>query len=376
MSPNVPDATQGPTDDEYENARIIGTRQFDAAHALAAGDADEISGGLDTRLRHVRLAGLDVDAQWTSDGRSHRTGHAVLGAGFAAGTKEGPGASFCHEGVDANRALYAASRAVYRLRPGVGDAQRPKAMLIPCGLLGWTADVLPMQLVRIGPLVLIAVAQEVTIVAGLRLRRAVAEVLGTTLDNVLVQGYANDYAGYLTTPEEYDGQRYEGGHTMFGRWQLAAYLQEVTRLAVAMRDGAPLDHGTLPTPAKQPKPARVREPKAHALQPRQPDSSYAPGEVVTVVQNVPDPRGPVRAAYFAVEQRDGAGWRRIATDGDWSTRIEWHHGDGWAATLTWNIPADAAGTFRLCYLDEAVGAFEVIAASERPAAATAPATGP
>jgi neutral ceramidase len=375
MSPNVPDATQGPTDDEFENARIIGTRQYDAARALASGDAEEITGGLDTRLRHLRLAGLDVDPQWTSDGRRHRTGRAILGAGFAAGTKEGPGASFCHEGVDANPALYAVSRMLYRLRPKLGDAQRPKAMLIPCGLLGWTADVLPIQLVRIGPLVLVAVAQEVTIVAGLRLRRAVADVLGTTVDNVLVQGYANDYAGYLTTPEEYDGQRYEGGHTMFGRWQLPAYLQEVTRLAMAMRDGAPVDHGAVPPPAKTPKAARVRDPKPKRVEPRDADAHYDAGGVVTVVRRVPDPRGAVRPSYFVVEQKDGESWRRVASDGDWATRIEWHHGDAWTATLTWNIPADAAGTFQFRYQDDAVGEFAVRSASEQPAAATAPATG-
>src|SRR5881227_2553107 len=50
MSPNVPDATQGPTEDEYDNARIIGTRQFDAAHALATGAGTQITGGLETRL--------------------------------------------------------------------------------------------------------------------------------------------------------------------------------------------------------------------------------------------------------------------------------------------------------------------------------------
>ena len=38
-----------------------------------------------------------------------------------------------------------------------------------------------------------------------------------------------------------------------GRWQLAAYLQEVSRLAIAMRDGAPVDDGTVPSPAKAPK---------------------------------------------------------------------------------------------------------------------------
>jgi neutral ceramidase len=362
MSPNVPDATQGPTDDEYENARIIGTRQFDAAYALASETADEIDGGLDTRLRHLRLPGLEIGPDWTPDGRPHRSGRAVLGAAFAAGTKEGPGAAFCHEGVDANPALYAVSRAIYRLRPKVGAAQRPKTMLIPCGLLGWTADVVPIQLVRIGPLVLIAVAQEVTIVAGLRLRRAVADVLGTTFDNVLVQGYANDYAGYLTTPEEYDAQRYEGGHTMFGRWQLAAYLQEVSRLATAMRDGAPVDHGTVPTPAKTPKAARVRDPKAHVVAVRQPEPSYAAGSVVTVVRNVSDPRGVVQPAYLVVERQDGGTWKRVASDGDWSTRIEWHHAESWTATLTWTIPPDASGTFRMLYLGENTGEFSVTAA--------------
>ncbi len=340
MSPNVPGATpKGPTDDEYDNARIIGTRQFDAAHALATSTGTEVTGGLETRLRHVNLAGLAVDPSFTPDGRPRQTGHAVLGAAFAAGTKEGPGAGFCHEGVDADPAMFALSRALYRLRPRIGDAQHPKTMLIPCGMLGWTAEIPPMQLVRIGPLVLIAVAQEVAIVAGLRLRRAVAEVLGTTIDNVLVQGYANDYAGYLTTPEEYAAQRYEGGHTMFGRWQLPAYLQEVTRLAIAMRDGAAVDAGTAPPLAKPAKPGRVRAPKAKSMPTTALADSYPAGATATATINVPDPRGPVRPSYLSVETHGDNGWARVATDGDWATRIEWHYSDDvWTATMTWHIP--------------------------------------
>ena len=74
-----------------------------------------------------------------------------------------------------------------------------------------------MHLVRLGRLYLIGIPGEVTIVAGLRLRRAVAEVVGAELDDVLVAGYVNSYIHYVTTPEEYDGQRYEAGSTMFGR---------------------------------------------------------------------------------------------------------------------------------------------------------------
>ena len=109
---------------------------------------------------------------------------------------------------------------------------------------------------RLGPLVLIALAQEVTIVAGLRLRRAVADVLGVPTRHVLVQGYANDYAGYVTTPEEYGAQRYEGGHTMFGRWELPAYVQEVTRLARDLRDGADCKTSTRTPVTRSPRPAR------------------------------------------------------------------------------------------------------------------------
>ena len=355
MSPNVPDATQGPTDDEFENTRIIGERQFAAAHALATGPARELSGGVDTRLIHVRLPNLAVGAGYTGDGRAHRTGRAVLGAAFAAGTKEGPGARFCHEGVDANGLLFACSRATFRARPMVGDAQRPKAMLLPVGALGWTAERLPIQLLRIGSLVLVALAQEVTIVAGLRLRAAVAGVLGVPIDDVLVQGYANDYAGYLTTPEEYDAQRYEGGHTMFGRWQLPAYLQEVTRVAVAMRDGAPADAGAPPDDRAKPagRRHRTRSRAGVVRVARQPTATHNPGDRVVAQFAVPDPRGRLLPAYFVVERADDGEWRRVADDGDWSTRVEWQRRrrDDWVATCTWTTPQDASGTYRVCYVD-------------------------
>jgi len=353
MSPNVPDATRGPTPDDVENTRIIGRRQFDAAYALCNGPATEVVGGLATRLRHVRISHLDVGAEWCGDGRAHRTGSAVLGAAFAAGTKEGRGASFCHEGVDANRLLFAASRGFGRLRTPLGDAQLPKAMLLPVGLLGWTADVLPIQVVRIGSLALVALAHEVTIVSGLRLRRTVAAALDVDVDDVVVQGYANDYAGYLTTPEEYDAQRYEGGHTMFGRWQLPAYLQEVTRLALDVRDGATPSDDAAPAPARTPRtaPPRVRKTPLPTLVPLSP--SYQPGDVVRLTQPVPDPRGALRSSYLVVERRDGDEWQPVADDADWSTTIAWHPADGgrWTATMTWRVPDDASGVYRLSYLD-------------------------
>ena len=350
MSPNIPDATQGPTDDEVENARIIGERQYDAARDLAGHTGIEIEGGLDSRLSNVNLSRLDVAAEFTGDGRSRRTGRAVMGAAFAAGTKEGRGPRAFQEGVEGNTFLRACCAVPYRLRPMLADAQRPKAMLIPVGALGWVADVLPVQLVRIGPLVLIALAQEVTIVSGLRLRRAVADALGESIDNVLVQGYANDYAGYVTTPEEYDAQRYEGGHTMFGRWQLPAYVQEVSRLARDLRAGA-LSESLSRTPTrKQPRRARRSndEPYRCTGVASQPHESYRAGDVVDVAFAVSGTGGPLLASYALIEQRDGNEWSTVARDGDWDLIIEWQQG---IAHTKWLTQPDTAGEFRLVYID-------------------------
>jgi neutral ceramidase len=352
MSPNVPDATHGPTDDEVENTRVIGTRQVDAAQALTGADTGaELGGGLQSRLADVNLARLDVAAEFTGDGRPHRTGRAVLGAAFAAGTKEGPGQKPFKEGAGANPLLSLCCSLSYRLRPSLGDAQRPKAMLIPTGRLGWTAAVLPVQLVRIGSLVLIAVAQEVTIVAGLRLRRAVADVLGVPVDDVLVQGYANDYAGYVTTPEEYDEQRYEGGHTMFGRWELAAYVQEVTRLATELRDGAPRSVRTERPPARRRAATSRGEIRCTGCA-TQPRDAYTRGDTVVAEFAVTGGEGTLQPTYCFVNDSDGD---RVAEDGDWSTTVEWLQRDNqWLARCTWRMPADtAAGTYAVAYVDGA-----------------------
>ncbi|MFN2522600.1 MAG: neutral/alkaline non-lysosomal ceramidase N-terminal domain-containing protein [Mycobacteriales bacterium] len=354
LSPNVPDATQGPTSDEVENTRIIGERQLLASQAAAAGGS-ELAGPLETRLSYIDLPGLDVRPEFSPDGRPHRLGRAVLGAAFAAGTKEGRGVGFCHEGVAANPLLSACSGLAFRLRPQVGQAHSPKAMLLPVGALGWVAERVPVQLVRIGPLVLVALAQEVTIVAGLRLRRAVAEVLDVPLETVLVQGYANDYAGYVTTPEEYDAQRYEGGHTMFGRWQLPAYVQEVTRVALDMRDARAARPG--PPPMLRPPPeAAAAAPDATTRCSgvrTQPADGYAAGDLVVAEVEGDDPRGPARDRYLLVQAQRPSGWESVARDGDWSATVQWRKDDvsAWVTTLSWRIPAGTSGVHRLVFVD-------------------------
>ena len=68
--------------------------------------------------------------------------------------------------------------------------------------------------------------------------------LGDWAKYVVLAGYSNGYAGYITTPEEYMLQQYEGGHTLHGRWSLPAYQQIVSQLAAALESGAPVASAT------------------------------------------------------------------------------------------------------------------------------------
>ena len=52
--------------------------------------------------------------------------------------------------------------------------------------------------------------------------------------DVVIAGLSNTYADYITTPEEYSVQRYEGASTIYGPYTLPAYIQEFNKLAVAL----------------------------------------------------------------------------------------------------------------------------------------------
>jgi neutral ceramidase len=77
-------------------------------------------------------------------------------------------------------------------------------------------SVLPLQLLRIGGLLLVGLPFEVTVEAGRRVADAVRAGAGGGIAHVAVSSLANEQFCYLTTPEEYSLQRYEGGNTLYG----------------------------------------------------------------------------------------------------------------------------------------------------------------
>ena len=169
-----------------------------------------------------------------------------------AGTDEGEGFRGFRQGR--NPFWDKMSGTIYRFAAALRAAQAPKGIVVPAHLLNrlqpFVQEIVPVHLVRIGRLYLIGIPGEPTIVSGLRLRRTVASIVGAELNDVLCVGYCNAYIHYVTTPEEYQEQRYEGGSTLFGRWELPALMQTVAGLAEAMRDGRPVTPGPGPRPNK------------------------------------------------------------------------------------------------------------------------------
>lgn len=87
--------------------------------------------------------------------------------------------------------------------------QYPKPILLNVGGINlpspWEPSILPLQMFRVGQLVLIGVPGEFSTMAGRRLRDTVSSVL---LENgldatVVIAGLTNAYSHYITTKEEY-----------------------------------------------------------------------------------------------------------------------------------------------------------------------------
>jgi neutral ceramidase len=369
MSPNLGGRPgHGPTDDEFENTRLIGRRQYDAALALAAVPGVTVSPPIDFRVIYIDLANVTVDPSFTGDGREHRTsGPAGGAASFAGAAVDGPAFPGFREGP--NRWWDWPAKLAYRWSPSLRDTQAPKGIVLPGGLLNKVVPVVaqrvPVQLLRIGSLYLIGIPGEVTITAGLRLRRTVAAIVKADLEDVLVAGYANGYIHYVTTPEEYDAQRYEGASTLFGRWELPALQQTAAALAGAMVSGAMVDPG--PPAADLSGRARSRPDRTSDLAPPgmafgdtvvEPRETYNAGQRVTVVFVAAHPNNLLHrgGTYLEVQRRDDDGWRTLFDDGDWATRFVWKRAAPSAseATISWDIPSGIRpGRYRIRYHGDA-----------------------
>lgn len=367
----------GPGVDEFDSTRIIGERQQEVALTLLDMASARIEGGIETRFAYVDFSSLVVGDEFTGAGEQG-TCPSAYGYAFAAGsTEDGGGHPLFREGKMVRNRMadsLVASLAGFSPSDDLRACHAPKIVLLGLGEAtpqALQAQVLPLTLMRIGSLAIICIPGEITTMAGRRLREAVAASLaegGVEIDTVVIAAYSNDYAGYITTREEYETQQYEGGHTLYGPWTHAGYMQEFTRLADAMASGEEVDRGPDPfdisdlvqdTPLgtdydETPPGAQFGEVIADA------DAEYQSGRRVSVTFWTANPSNAFETGsnYVAIERKEGEDWRAIASDADWSTRFGWARIEedslSSQAAITWDIPIGTSpGTYRIVHFGKA-----------------------
>jgi len=98
--------------------------------------------------------------------------------------------------------------------------------------------VLPVHLVRLGDRAVVGLPFETTVEAGRRIGAAVV-ASGLPVSGAFVSSLVNDHCDYLTTPEEYTAQHYEGASTLFGPQQQAWVAGLARQVADDLAAGSP-----------------------------------------------------------------------------------------------------------------------------------------
>jgi neutral ceramidase len=369
----------GPGVDDYDSARIIGERQMEVAMQLLDSASERLEGGVDYRLSVVDFTDLEVSDEFTGSG-TQQTCFSAYGYAYAAGsTEDGGGHPLFIEGMLERESSLDALIDLVVMPPPISDELRachaPKPILFPKS----QQDPLPVGIAKIGQLAIVFVPSEATTMSGRRLRDTVRAVLGEEAKYVMIAGYSNEYAGYITTPEEYMVQQYEGGHTLFGPWTLPAFQQEIDRLTRALASGSP---GPSPADAGDLRGTVASAVVGNALDEppvdsefgelnQAPESSYTPGNTLTVQfwTGHPDNVYAQGRRHFEIERMTDATWTTVATENDWSTKATWTQSsrvippydllnpfaeppppinEAFLVTIEWQIPDDVApGTYRV-----------------------------
>lgn len=367
MTPNLNLDGTGPTNNEFDNTRIIGERQLQKALQIYNGPMELLDGPIDYRQKFFDMSNQTVAPLFTG-GLPQHTCPAALGNAFAAGTEDGRGLDGFNEGDLTSNPLLAWLGGVILPTPQwLRDCQAPKPVLFAPGIqtpYPWSPEVLPVSVVRIGQLYLLAAPAEFTIMSGRRARDTVQAVLGDSARYLVFAGYANAYSGYVATPEEYDAQNYEGGSTHFGRWTLPAYLQAFNELANDLKAGAPATGSLTPRWLGDHQISfqtgvvldNVPLFKSFGSVITDAGASYSRGSRVSVEFWTGHPKNNQRlnGSFLEVQRWNGAQWQVVATDSDWSTIYHWVRVDpAWGsskAVISWDIPADAqTGQYRIVH---------------------------
>ncbi|MCH7336091.1 neutral/alkaline non-lysosomal ceramidase N-terminal domain-containing protein [Acinetobacter sp. NIPH 2699] len=259
---------------EYQYAQQNGRYQSELALAAFQQSLQEVKGGVDAVFSYVDLSNVEIPSEFSNGQQGAKTSQPCHGTAFFAGTPvDGLGAPKpLIKGMQFLANQFKKQKTKHPLAPDyvfyqqLYASQGPKQILLEAGskkILGQpigfppsildpliaemnrqvkagaiqqsplVPSVVPLQIVRLGLFVIVCCPGEFTTIAGQRVIETVKQVLAdqSAIERVWLSSYCNDYMGYVTTYEEYQEQAYEGGHTLFGQWTLAACQSKFKLLA-------------------------------------------------------------------------------------------------------------------------------------------------
>ncbi|KAL1123140.1 hypothetical protein AAG570_002228 [Ranatra chinensis] len=364
----------GPGDDMTSSTSIIAHTILEQAWDTWQNEGEEIDGPLGVVHQYVDMPSQKVTL-WDEQQQKNVTVQGcspAMGYSFAAGTTDGPGAfSFKQSTKTTNPLWNLLTRFIANPSQQQIECHAPKPILIPTGELNfpfeWQPSVVSTQLAVVGNRLAIAcVPGEFTTMSGRRMRNALSHrlALGDTR-RVVIAGLCNTYSDYITTPDEYQAQRYEGASTIFGPHTLTIYLQQYSQLA---------DHiiqGTVPNPGPKP-PTSFND--LFSLLPgvvfdspgwrmnfgdvlKQPQQEVRPGETVKATFVAGNPRNDLMqesSFVFVQARKDNNTWVTVATDANWETKFIWRRSSTLLGTsqaeVLWTVPQGTTpGSYRIVH---------------------------
>jgi neutral ceramidase len=209
----------------------------------------------------------------------------------------------------------------------------------------------PLMAVRVADRLIVSQPGEPTREIGDRLRHAVhSAVGGSGISRVVVSGLANEFIQYITAPEEYDRQHYEGGSTLYGPLEGNFLRDQQVELARRLVSGQP------PQAAYQFDPTNGVRPNA---------PGYGAGAGRAVYEGGPRTRvrrfdravmlwrggeqgldRPLDRAFVTVQRRVKRRWRTVTSD--LGLQILWTVDSGGRYSARWEVPRNARrGIYRM-----------------------------
>jgi len=276
--------TRGSCENDDDSAKENGRYQNELAQLLFEKSVENraLSPVIDAHLIFVNMAYQEIEPAYTGGLPGQMTSPPSHGVSFLEGTKEGPGlpkaggvmmrittaairfyehrllSLFVSESRRAaiKRKYQAQKKKNIMIEAGEGrlaGTTNIKKLIVPGSIdpviktfkeidrqgytkkLPWVPEIVPLQIIILDTIAWVSFGAEITVIAGKRLEKTVAEVLVKRgINKVILAPYSNGYHGYITTREEYAAGAYEGGHTVYGEWTLAAYQMWFKKLAEEM----------------------------------------------------------------------------------------------------------------------------------------------